>query len=113
MSTSTERLVEKFGEKGLPIGKVVMMFNVGDQTFTSRDCWNHLRDVRGNNLDARDFLVIVGARGPRMKLKGRSIGPRTEDEVESSQHCRGNATSHKPKEGSCQGGEEMNYGVRF
>ena len=86
MSTSTERLVEKFGEEGLPTGKVAMMFNVGDQTFTSRDCWNHLRDVRGKNLDARDASVVVGARGPRMKLKGRSIGPRTEDEVERSQH---------------------------
>ena len=73
MSTSTERLVEKFGEEGLPTGKVAMMFNVGDQTFTSRDCWNHLRDVRGKNLDARDASAIVGARGPRMKLKVRNI----------------------------------------
>ena len=38
MSTPTERLVEKFGEEGLPTGKVAMIFNVGDQTFTSRDC---------------------------------------------------------------------------
>ena len=22
-----------------------MMFNIGDQQFTSRDCWNHLRDI--------------------------------------------------------------------
>ena len=58
MSTSTERLVEKFGEEGLPTRKVAMMFNVGDQTFTSRDCWNHLRDVRGKNLDARDASTI-------------------------------------------------------
>ncbi|KAL4619355.1 hypothetical protein ACB092_06G073200 [Castanea dentata] len=36
-----------------------MMFNVGDQTFTSRDCWNHLRDVRGKNLDARDALAVL------------------------------------------------------
>ena len=38
MSTATKSLVEKFGEEGLPTGKVAMIFNVGDQTFTSRDC---------------------------------------------------------------------------
>ena len=36
-STATKSLVEKFGEEGLPTRKVAMMFNVGDQTFTSRD----------------------------------------------------------------------------
>ena len=34
-----------------------------------------------------------------MKLKGRSIGLRTEDEIERSQ-LRGNAASHRPKGGS-------------
>ena len=53
-STAAKSLVEKFGEEGLPTRKVAMMFNVGDQTFTSRDYWNYLRDVRGINLDARD-----------------------------------------------------------
>ena len=38
MSIAVKSLVEKFGEDGLPTGKVVMIFNVGDQTFTSRDC---------------------------------------------------------------------------
>ena len=38
MSTTAKSLVENFGEEGLPIGKVAMMFNVGDQTFASRDC---------------------------------------------------------------------------
>nr|XP_023876361.1 protein FAR1-RELATED SEQUENCE 11-like [Quercus suber] len=38
MSTAAKSLVEKFGEEGFPTGKVAMMFNVGDQTFTSRDC---------------------------------------------------------------------------
>ena len=38
MSTATKSLVEIFGEEGLPTGKVSMMFNVGDQTFTSKDC---------------------------------------------------------------------------
>ncbi|XP_075645656.1 protein FAR1-RELATED SEQUENCE 11-like [Castanea sativa] len=37
MSTAAKSLVEKFGE-GLRTGKVAMMFNVGDQTFTTRDC---------------------------------------------------------------------------
>jgi len=45
-------------------------------------------------------INIVGARGPRMKLKGHSIGPRTKDEIERSQHWRGNAISHSPKKGS-------------
>ncbi|KAL4625426.1 hypothetical protein ACB092_05G024900 [Castanea dentata] len=51
--------IEKFGEEGLPIGKVAMMFNVGDQTFTSRDCWNHLSDVRGKNLDVGDASAVL------------------------------------------------------
>ena len=59
MSAAAKSLVEKFSEEGLPTGKVAMMFNVGDQNFTSRDCWNHLRDVRGKNLDARDALAVL------------------------------------------------------
>ena len=59
MSTAAKSLVEKFGEEGLPTRKVAMIFNVGDQTFTSRDCWNHLRDVRGKNLDARDASAAL------------------------------------------------------
>ena len=47
MSITAKSLVEKFGEEGLLTRKVVMMFNEGDQTFTSKDCRNHLRDVRG------------------------------------------------------------------
>ena len=38
MSTTAKSLVENFGEEGLLIGKVAMMFNLGDQTFASRDC---------------------------------------------------------------------------
>ena len=59
MSAAAKSLVEKFSEEGLPTGKVAMMFNVGDQKFTSRDCWNHLRDVRGKNLDAGDALAVL------------------------------------------------------
>ncbi|KAM3744770.1 hypothetical protein ACB098_06G076600 [Castanea mollissima] len=59
MSTAAKSLVEKFGEEGLPTSKVAMMFNVGDQTFTSRDCWNHLRDVRGKNLDVGDASAVL------------------------------------------------------
>ena len=35
------------------------MFNVGDQTFTSKDCWNHLKDVRGKNLYAGDASAVL------------------------------------------------------
>ncbi|KAL4598151.1 hypothetical protein ACB092_11G039500 [Castanea dentata] len=59
MSTAAKSLVENFGEEGLPTGKVAMMFNVGDRTFTSKDCWNHLRDVRGKNLDAGDASAVL------------------------------------------------------
>ena len=59
MSTAVKSLVEIFGEEGLSTRKVVMMFNVGDQTFTSRDCWNYMRDVRGKNLDAKDASTIL------------------------------------------------------
>ena len=38
MSIAAKSLVENFGKEGLPIGKVAMMFNLGDQTFASRDC---------------------------------------------------------------------------
>ena len=31
-------------------------------------------------------ILFMGAREPRRKLKGLSIGPRTEDEVERLQH---------------------------
>ena len=31
------------------------------------------------------IIIIVGAQGLRMKLKGRDIGPRTEKEVEGLQ----------------------------
>ena len=58
-STAAKSLVENFGEEDLLIGKVVMIFNVGDQTFTSRDCWNHLRDVRGKNLAVGDASAIL------------------------------------------------------
>ena len=58
MSTATKSLVEKFGE-GLLTGKVSMMFNIGDQPFTSRDCQNHLRDVKGKNLDVGDALTVL------------------------------------------------------
>ena len=59
MSTTAKSLVENFGEGGLPIGKVALMFKVGDQTFTSKDCWNHLKDVRGKNLYAGDASAVL------------------------------------------------------
>ncbi|KAK4594423.1 hypothetical protein RGQ29_018201 [Quercus rubra] len=59
MSTIAKSLVEKFGEEGLLTRKVVMMFNEGDQTFTSRDCWNNLRDVRGKKLDVGDASTVL------------------------------------------------------
>ena len=46
-----------------------------------------------------------------MKLKGHSIGLRIEDEVERSQHWRGNAGSHGPEGGGYRGAEEMNHGT--
>ena len=59
ISTTAKSLVEKFGEEGLLTRKVVMMFNEGDQTFTSTDCWNNLRDVRGKKLDVGDALTVL------------------------------------------------------
>ncbi|KAL4607292.1 hypothetical protein ACB092_09G162900 [Castanea dentata] len=41
-------LIEKFGEEGLPTGKLAMI-----------DCWNHFRDVRGKNLDAGDASTVL------------------------------------------------------
>ena len=73
MSTVAKSLIEKFGEESLPIGKVVMIFNVGDQTFTSRDCCNHLRDVRRKYLDVGDVgktWFVLHTKHTQWKING-------------------------------------------
>ncbi|RZC09037.1 hypothetical protein D0Y65_015666 [Glycine soja] len=44
-------LVEKFEEEGLPTRKVASIFNNGDSSFSNKDCWNHIRNLRRKNLD--------------------------------------------------------------
>jgi hypothetical protein len=58
MSTAAKSLVETFDKEGLPTGKVAAMFNNGGSTFSNRDCWNHLRDLRSRNLDVGDAQAV-------------------------------------------------------
>ncbi|CAJ2631531.1 unnamed protein product [Trifolium pratense] len=58
ISLAAKNLVEKFDEEGVPIGKVATMFQGGDNSFSSRDCWNHLRNLRRRNLDVGDAQAV-------------------------------------------------------
>ncbi|XP_057444618.1 protein FAR1-RELATED SEQUENCE 5-like [Lotus japonicus] len=58
MSVAAKSLVEKFEEEGIPTGKVAAIFNDGDSTFTNRDCWNYIRNVRRKNLDVGDAQAV-------------------------------------------------------
>jgi hypothetical protein len=59
MSDAARSLVEQFKEEGVPTGKVATIFNNGDySTFSNRDCWNHIRNLRSKNLDAGDAQAV-------------------------------------------------------
>ncbi|WJX14427.1 hypothetical protein P8452_04694 [Trifolium repens] len=58
MSGAAKSLVETFDKEGLPTGKVAALFNNGGSTFSNRDCWNHLRDLRSRNLDVGDAQAV-------------------------------------------------------
>ncbi|PNX75333.1 protein FAR1-related sequence 5-like, partial [Trifolium pratense] len=58
MTAATKSLVEKFDEEGVPTGKVATMFQGEDNAFSSRDCWNHLRNLRRRNLDVGDAQAV-------------------------------------------------------
>ncbi|KAL0015667.1 hypothetical protein SO802_002736 [Lithocarpus litseifolius] len=61
MSTAAKSLVEKFGEEGLPIGKVAMMFNVGMNT-TQRSEINAFFDSFVNSRTTLKDLVVKFAK---------------------------------------------------
>ncbi|KAF1864300.1 hypothetical protein Lal_00029458 [Lupinus albus] len=58
MSVAAKSLVERFEEEGLPTGKVAAIFNNGESSFSHRDCWNHVRNLRRKNLDAGDAQAV-------------------------------------------------------
>ena len=58
MSVAAQSLVEKFEEEGLPTGKVASIFNNGDSSFSNKDCWNHIRNLRRKNLDVGDAKAV-------------------------------------------------------
>ncbi|CAJ2665909.1 unnamed protein product [Trifolium pratense] len=58
ISLAAKNLVEKFDEEGVPTGKVATMFQGGDNSFSSRNCWNHLRNLRRRNLDVGDAQAV-------------------------------------------------------
>ncbi|XP_061360585.1 protein FAR1-RELATED SEQUENCE 5-like [Gastrolobium bilobum] len=59
MNGAAKNLVEKFNAEGLPTAKVAAIFNGSDLAFSNRDCWNHLRNVRRNNLDVGDAQAVL------------------------------------------------------
>jgi hypothetical protein len=59
MNDVAKNLVERFSEEGLPIGKVVSMFSGSDSSFSNRDCWNHMKNVRSKNLDVGDAQGVL------------------------------------------------------
>jgi hypothetical protein len=58
ISIAAKNLVEKFDKEGVPTGKVATMFQGADNSFSSRDCWNHLRNLRRRNLDVGDAQAV-------------------------------------------------------
>ncbi|XP_061367275.1 protein FAR1-RELATED SEQUENCE 5-like [Gastrolobium bilobum] len=58
MNGAARKLVEKFNDECLPTGKVAAMFSGIDLSFSNRDCWNHLRNLRRKNLDVGDALAV-------------------------------------------------------
>ncbi|KAI5402382.1 protein FAR1-RELATED SEQUENCE 5 [Lathyrus oleraceus] len=58
ISGAAKNLVKKFDQEGLPTGKVVALFNNQDSTFSNRDCWNYLTDLRSRNLDVGDAQSV-------------------------------------------------------
>ena len=58
MGAAARCLVENFEEEGMATGKVATIFNTGDSSFSNRDCWNHIRNLRRKNLDIGDVQAI-------------------------------------------------------
>ena len=70
MGVAAKCLVEKFEEEGIPTGKVASIFNIGDSSFSNRDCWNHIRNFRRKNLDIGDAqAVLIIANGSKLKIR--------------------------------------------
>ena len=60
MPSVAKKLVEKFSETDLPIGRVADIINCDASINVSqRDCWNHRRDLRRKNLDSGDANVVL------------------------------------------------------
>lgn len=58
MNVLANILVEKFEDEGLPTGKVVVVLNNGESSFSNRDCQNHIRNLQRNNLDVGDIEFV-------------------------------------------------------
>ncbi|XP_061339598.1 protein FAR1-RELATED SEQUENCE 5-like [Gastrolobium bilobum] len=52
-------LLEKFNEAGLPTGKVAIIFKSHDLGFDSRDCYNHMKNVRKRIYDVGDAQSVL------------------------------------------------------
>uniref|UniRef100_A0A0R0HDU2 Protein FAR1-RELATED SEQUENCE n=1 Tax=Glycine max TaxID=3847 RepID=A0A0R0HDU2_SOYBN len=51
MRAAAKVLVKKFEDEGLPTVKVAIVLNNGDSSFSNRDSWNHIKNLRRKNLD--------------------------------------------------------------
>ncbi|XP_061355363.1 protein FAR1-RELATED SEQUENCE 5-like [Gastrolobium bilobum] len=59
MPDAAKCLVEKFNNSSLPTGKVATIFKSHDLGFDSRDCYNHMKNVRRKIYDAGDAQAVL------------------------------------------------------
>ena len=59
MPKGAKRLTETFQKENLQIGKVCSILGGLDVGFDSRDCYNHLRNVRHKQLDGGDAQSVL------------------------------------------------------
>ncbi|XP_061373652.1 protein FAR1-RELATED SEQUENCE 5-like [Gastrolobium bilobum] len=59
MPAAAKSLIEKFNDSGLPIGKVATILRGNDVLFDSRDCYNHMKNVRKKIYDAGDAQAVL------------------------------------------------------
>ncbi|XP_061369861.1 protein FAR1-RELATED SEQUENCE 5-like [Gastrolobium bilobum] len=59
MPDAAKCLIEEFNNAGLPTGKVATIFKSHDLGFDSRDCYNHMKNVRRRVYDIGDAQVVL------------------------------------------------------
>ncbi|XP_061359252.1 protein FAR1-RELATED SEQUENCE 5-like [Gastrolobium bilobum] len=70
MPDAAKCLLEKFNQAGLPIGKVATILNSHDLGFDSRDCYNHMKNIRTGIYDDGDAQGVL-----HYCIKQQSLNP--------------------------------------